>query len=75
MAHGLRWGFEAGVDRALLRGARVLTNYPSTKGPARAQVTAAVEKRSFVVRRFGICLLYVWGGHRVTLLENARIGG
>ena len=37
--------FEEALRGALLRGARIFTNYPSTKGPARAQVMAAVEKR------------------------------
>ena len=43
--HGLRWGFEVGVKRHLLRGQRVFKNYDSATGDFRMQVAEAVGKR------------------------------
>lgn len=45
VAHGLRWGFEAGICRSQLRGQRVFSNYPPAEGEYRDQVERATVKR------------------------------
>ena len=43
--NGLRWGFDAGVQRSLLHGQRVFRNYPTALGEFRERVSESIETR------------------------------
>ena len=42
---GLRWGFEAGIQRHLLKGQKVFKNYESATGEYEDKVAKAMQKR------------------------------
>ena len=67
VARGLRYGFDAGLQRALLHGQRAFANYPPAEVDYRAQVEQATLKRVAAGRTLD---LMPWGADSFQLLRD-----